>query len=509
MEQALLLQLKEQLLELSYLNATINMLGWDEQVYMPSRGSAIRAQSHAYLASLHHQKLLDLNTGQALDKLRERAASNGFDDETTALVREVGREYDRAQKLPASFVKALAEATSQGYSAWAVARKQNDFTSFQPYLEKIFDLKRQQADHLGYSESPYDALLDEYEPDCTAKEIDILFQQLKTFLIPLLQEIRRSKVTIDPALLSGIFTVDHQLAFNRRLAASLGFDYDAGRLDESPHPFTAPIHSDDVRITTRYDEQNIQYSLFSTIHEVGHALYEQGLPSDRFGTPLGQTGSLGLHESQSILWEKPVGRGLPFWQYLYPELQQAFPESLQGLPLSTFYQIINKVEPSLIRTEADEVTYVLHIILRFELERAVIEGSLTVKELPAAWSQKMSEYLGIDVPSDQLGVLQDVHWSTGAIGYFPTYALGNLYALQLYKAAERSIPGLTEMLSRGEFQPLLQWLREAVHVHGRRFSTKEILLQATGKAPSSQDFIEYITEKYTTIYQLDSKTSDV
>lgn len=506
MSTELFLELKEHLLELSHLNSTMAMLRWDEQVNMPPQGAARRSQTQSYLAGLHHQKLLALNEDGLLDKLKTAVEQNELIGEPAAVVKEVWREYDKNQKLPLEFVRQLAQVTSEAHAIWATARDQANFSHFAPSLKQIVALKQQEAQYLGSSESqgrsPYDALIDQFEPDMTTVQLTKLFEQLKPFLIALLAKIQRSTAKTDPQQLHGDFPVDQQMAFNTMIAEQIGFDFNCGCLHSSVHPFTQAVSSEDVRITTRYDQHDLMYALLTTIHETGHALYEQGICADYYGTPLGQIGSWGLHESQSMIWERCVGQSKAFWQHFYPLLQAKFSKPLSNVTIEDFYRHINHVSPSFIRTEADEVTYILHIILRFEIERDLIEGVLAVDDLPKVWNQKVKEYLGLTVSNDSQGVLQDIHWASGYFGYFPAYALGTLYAAQIYRAASQAIPNLEEQFSQGHFSDFREWLRAQIHYHGKRYSTVELLKQATGEPLNPRYFMDYLTKKYGEIYQL-------
>ncbi len=363
-------------------------------------------------------------------------------------------------------------------------------------------MNRKQAEFLGYKKSPYDALLDNYEPGLTADKLSLIFFELKKFLIPFIQQIKRSKVKSNPRILKGHFNRSEQEEFNLNVARKLGYDLQAGRIDSSAHPFSTNFNPQDVRITTRYSESDVLYSLGSTIHETGHALYEQGMNSGDFGTPLSEYVSLGIHESQSRIWENMVGKGLPFWKYFYPRLQKSFPVPFKQITLDKFYRTVNHVIPSLIRVESDEVTYNLHIIIRFEIEKELMEGTIEVEDLPKIWNAKYLEYFGLKVSNDGLGVLQDVHWATGAIGYFPTYTLGNLYSAQFYSQAKKDIGNLELLFAKGQFLPFLQWLRQNIHRHGRKYSAGELCEQITGEPLNIQCYIDYLKHKFGKIYDL-------
>lgn len=495
-------EFRTRLLELSYLESTLSVLGWDEQVYMPQKGALIRAKTTSYLAGLLHQKFTSGAFEKLLYRVQEASLAGKLNDQEKAIVREVWREFVREKKLPKKLVEELALLTSEAHTVWREARKKSDFKLFVPYLEKIFNLKQKEASLVGFTDSPYSALLDLYEPEAQTTSVAQILFDIRDFLVPFLKKIKGSKVKVDPRILRGNFPQARQEKFNREVARKIGFDFEAGRVDESTHPFTTGFHPHDVRITTRFDTRNLFYSLGSTIHEVGHALYEQGLASEFFGTPLAESISLGIHESQSRIWENQIGKGEPFWKFFYPALQKAFPKPFSKIALKDFYRAVNYVSPTLIRTESDEATYNLHIILRFEIEKGLLEGSLQVRDLPEIWNAKMKEYLGLDVTDAATGVLQDVHWSGGAIGYFPTYTLGNLYAAQFYKAAASDILNLEEEIAKGEFAHFLEWLRKNIHLHGKFYKAEELCRNLTGEGLNSKYFIDYITRKYSRIYQL-------
>ncbi|MCX6762923.1 MAG: carboxypeptidase M32 [Candidatus Moranbacteria bacterium] len=420
----------------------------------------------------------------------------------TAIVRELWREYERQKKLPVAFVKEMAKICSEGHNVWIKAREKSDFGIFLPYLKKIVALKRKEAELVGYKKSPYDALLDTYEPGATSEEISMIFEELKNFLVPFLKKIKNSKVKISQKILAGNFPTEQQKKFNEEVAKKIGFDFEAGRLDTSVHPFSTGFHPNDVRITTRFRKDNMFDSFFGVIHETGHALYEQGLNAKHFGTPLGEAISHGIHESQSRMWENMVARSKNFWKYFFPKLQKQFPKPFAETKFDDFYRVINDVRPSLIRVEADEVTYSLHIILRFEIEKELIEGSIEVEDLSKIWNAKVKEYLGIKVPSDASGVLQDTHWSGGGIGYFPSYTLGNLYAAQLFNTAKKDLINLEKEISIGQFGHLREWLREKIHIHGKMYSADGLVREVTGEPLTSQYFIDYLKKKYGEIYKI-------
>ena len=494
--------LRQKLTDLAQLKSAIAVLNWDKDVFMPAKGSGPRAAMLSYLAGELHDQVVSPSFRGLLAEAKAAADSNELAAGERAIVREVWRDVTREEKLPVEFVKELTQVTSEAYHVWMDARAKKDFQLFAPLLTKIVELKRREAELVGFKESPYDPLLDTFEPYATTKEIAAVLGDLKNFLAPFLLKIKNSKAVVRRDAIAGDFDLEKQKAFCARAAKQIGYDFDAGRLDISAHPFSTSFHPLDSRITTRYSRSEIMESVSGVIHETGHALYEQGLPAAQFGTPLAEAVSLGMHESQSRLWENLVGKSRPFWVYFYPLLQKEFPGSLGKVSLDTFYRAMNAVEPSFIRVEADEVTYNLHVILRFEIEKALIDGDIAVGDLPEIWNSKMKELLLVHVPDDSLGVLQDVHWSGGMIGYFPTYSLGNLYSAQFFAAAKRDLPLLDEDMARGEFGALLGWLREKIHVHGKFYSAQELAKNATGEPLNSKYFAEYLTKKYSEIYDL-------
>ncbi|MCK9379315.1 MAG: carboxypeptidase M32 [Candidatus Moranbacteria bacterium] len=495
-------EFREKLLELWHLNSALAVLSWDQEVNMPENGADLRAKTIASLAGLLHGKFVSKEFSTVINKVKKFSDNGELNKKETAIFREVWREFSREEKLSSEFVEELAELCSKSQSVWSEARKKSNFKIFQPYLEKIVELKRKEAKFVGYEKSPYDALIDTYEPGMTSEELSVIFYELKIFLVDILQKIKKSKKKIDARKLKGNFPIEKQEKLNKFIAEKMGFNFESGRMDISTHPFTTNFHPDDVRITTRYDEKNLFYSVLSTIHETGHALYEQGIEMKNFGTPLGESISLGIHESQSRIWEKNIGQSQEFWKCFYPDLKKNFPDVFRKLKLVELYEVINEVKPSSIRTEADELTYNLHIILRFEIEKELIEGSIEVADLPKIWNSKMKEYLGIKILKDSQGILQDVHWSGGSIGYFPTYTLGNLYAAQLYAKIKKDIPDLKKEIENGNFENILAWLRKNIHTHGKLYTADELIRKITGETLSSKYFMDYINNKYGKIYEL-------
>ncbi|MFQ5544266.1 MAG: carboxypeptidase M32 [Nitrospiria bacterium] len=494
--------------EHQYLSSTISILSWDQECYMPSGGAEARANQLAYLMRLLHEKQVDDLMCEALSECVELETGNlkggaaDWHPQARGLLKEVWKDYHRAIKLPSDFIQKMGLVTSMAHQSWMTAREDNDFKKFSPHLKEIVSLKMEEASYLGGGDSLYDPLLDTFEPGLTVAQITPIFSSLRARLVELVQKITDSSISPKKDFLHQSFSSGKQLAFGIQVLEAMGYQFKNGRQDLAAHPFTTSFHPTDVRITTRIDPCDIFSSLFSSIHEGGHALYDQGLPSKYFGTPLAEPVSHGIHESQSRLWENCVGRSKPFWQHFYPILQKTFRSELEGIDLETFYAATNSVVPSLIRVEADEVTYNLHIMLRFEIEKALIEEELAVEDLPAAWNEKMENYLDIIPESDTEGVLQDIHWASGAFGYFPSYTLGNLYAAQLFKQATKELPELTANISEGKFHSLKHWLNEKIHRFGRTFRSDELITQVTGEPLNPDYFNDYLEEKFGEIYSL-------
>lgn len=497
--------LTTRLLEIRRIQSAASVLSWDQETYMPAGGGAARAEQTAVLEGLAHRQLVSPDTHALLAQWVDPAtgeAGDTWDEPSRALLRETWRDVSRARKLPSEFVMRLSRASSLAQQAWITARAENRFAHFLPHLISLVGLKREEAEYLGYRASPYDALLDLYEPGATIAQITPLFAQLRAKLVPLLQRIQGSGVTIDESCLHQSFDPARQLEFGRLVLVAMGYDFERGRLDQSAHPFTTSLHPTDVRVTTRVFEKDLPSCLFSCIHEGGHGLYDQGLDPRYYGTPLGESVSLGFHESQSRLWENCVGRSRPFWRCFYPLLQQTFPQQLSNVSPDRFYAAINRVTPSLIRVEADELTYNLHIMLRVEIEQPLIEGKVQAEDLPELWREKMRDYLGVVPERDAEGVLQDVHWSMGAFGYFPTYTLGNLYSVQFYEQAKQEIPQLEEDVAAGHLLPLRRWLEQKIHRWGRMFTPDHLARRVTGSSVTPEPFLRYLETKYGEIYRL-------
>ena len=482
--------------EIADVRYAIAVLQWDQETYMPAKGSRYRAQQVATLSETAHKLFTAKKTGRLLQTLAER---DDLSEPERHNIRLSLYDYNKLKKLPASFVRAMSEAVSKSYQYWVEAKQTNSFSVFQNSLDKLIHLKRREADQLGYEGHPYNALLNEYEKGATVPFLDAVFSTLQQPLIELLRKVGRQP-QVNDAFLQKHFPGHLQWQFGLDLIKQLGFDFEAGRQDVSEHPFTTSFSSHDVRVTTRIHENDFSSMCWSCIHEAGHALYEQGLPGEAYGLPLGEYASLGIHESQSRLWENNVGRSLGFWQHNFPLLQTRFPEQFSGVDPVHFYRAINKVTPSLIRTEADELTYHFHVIIRYELEKKLIEGAVETKDIPAYWNELYEQYLGIRVPDDRNGCLQDVHWSHGSFGYFPTYSLGSLYAAQFFGTAGHQLPALAETIENGDLVPLLNWLRTNIHQYGRRYTSEELCTRITGEPLNSSYFLQYATEKYRNIY---------
>jgi carboxypeptidase Taq len=485
-------------LKRAHVLGTVNgLLGWDEQVNLPPDSADLRAEQLALVAELHHAAASEPRLGELLTRLEDRR------DELTSdqgvVVKIARRDYDRLTKLPAEFVREKARHCSQAFHAWAECKEKSDFAGYAPFLRKHLDLARQEAAYLGYAAAPYDYLIDQHDPGMTTAVIEGLFGELKTELVPLMREIVSSPVKARPDILRG-FPVERQRAFLREVTERLGFNYRRGRIDVSLHPFCEGSGAD-IRMTTRFDENNPLSSLFGAIHETGHGLYEQGTRLEHQGTALGQAVGMAVHESQSRLWENQVARGRAFWRFFEGRFRDTFPKQLRAVLSDELYLAVNAVRPTLIRVEADEVTYNLHIILRFEVEKRLFAGTLAVADLPAAWNRLAQELFGLTPPNDREGVLQDVHWSGGMFGYFPSYCLGNMMAAQLWYRALADLPRLEEDFTRGDFSRLLGWLRRNVHEQGRRHDTQELVGVITGEPLTPKHLLRYLRERYLPLYR--------
>lgn len=493
-------ELKKRLAVVSDLQRAAAVLNWDQQTYMPPRGAAARAEQMATLGKLAHEHFTADENGALLNALAEYAAQLPYDSDEASLIRVTARDYAQAKRVPPALVAEMTRAAALAFDAWQRARAESNFKLFQPYLEKNVALRIELANCLGYRDRIYDALLDQYEPQMTTAQVEAIFAPLRQEIVALAQAIARRADVVDGAVLHREYAEQAQWDFGVAVIQRIGFDFERGRQDKAPHPFTTGLARDDVRITTRVSKNFLPSALFGTIHETGHALYELGLRAELERTPLAGGASLGAHESQSRLWENVVGRSRGFWQFWFPRLRAVFPTQLADQNAESFYRAINKVTPSFIRVEADEVTYGLHIMLRFELENALVERKLNVADVPEAWNAKMQEYLGIVPPNDAQGCLQDVHWSYGDLGYFATYLLGSMFAAQLYDQALRDLPTIPEQLTRGEFADLRNWLRDKVHTHGRKFTLDELARRVTGEPLQSRSYVAYLKKKFGEIY---------
>jgi carboxypeptidase Taq len=480
------------------LASCLELLAWDELTYLPPAGVTHRANQSALLTGLHHACVTDPRISELLDDLEGSDLALDPILQEAVNIREIRRTVNRQRRRPRRLVEELARITCQAQSEWATARRDCNFAHFRPWLEKIVALKRDEADALGYETTRYDALLEEYEPGAQSADIARMFDAIWPELISLINAlvVKAPKV----AALQGDFPVGRQQVLCEAVAAAVGFDFQSGRLDTAVHPFTSFIGPGDCRLTIRYNPDCFCDALLTTLHEVGHGLYDQGLDPDHYGTPMSEIPSLGLHESQARLWENLVGRSRPFWVHFFPQARALFPGTLDGMGVDEVHLAINRVEPSSIRVTADEVTYNLHIMVRFDLERALLAGDLKVADVPAAWNEAYRHYLGITPANDTDGCLQDGHWASGQIGYFSTYALGNLFAAQLFAQAETDLGGLADAFARGRFDGLLGWLREKIHRQGSRYRSAGLIERVTGKPPSHHAFVEAMHRKYAELY---------
>jgi len=478
--------------------SALDLLDWDAQTQMPEQGVQARSDAMGMLAAARFRLSV---SAQMQEYLGELAASATLDPVTRRMVAIGQREYDRNCKVPEARFQAYVTLTTQAQSVWAKAREEDDFASFAPWLLRVIQMKREFAEYWGYDEHPYDAMLDEYEPGLTVAELDATFALVRDQTVQLLDRIRKGRKP-EAEFLQRYFDPARQRDFSRWMLGQLGYDWRSGRLDETAHPFCTTIGHGDVRITTRYLPHFFNSALFGAIHECGHALYEQNISGELFGTNLFEGTSMGIHESQSRFWENIVGRSESFWEHYYPALQSHFPDQLAGVTWRDFYAAVNVVEPSLIRVEADEVTYNLHIMVRYELEKGLAGGDLRVADLPAIWREKMQAYLGIAPGNDRDGVLQDVHWSSGLFGYFPSYALGNLNSAQMAHAMRRALPDLSALIGRGEFAPVRAWLTDQVYQHGKLKTAAQIMMDATGEPTNATYLLKYFAEKYSPLYAL-------
>ena len=500
-------QLRQILAEVTDLNRAALVLEWDQETYMPPGGVQGRAEQLATLLRLSHVMFTGADVGRLLDALEDELSSAPFDSDEASIVRVTRRDYDQARKLPPDLVAEIARAGSVARPVWEKARRDEDFNLFAPYLAKNVELNRRIADALGYRDRPYDALIDRSEPGMSTMQLTAIFAELKEAIVPLVAGIARNADAVDDSVLYRGFDPDLQVSYALDVVKRLGYDLERGRQDISTHPFSTGFGPGDVRITTRVSRDFFNECLFGSIHESGHAMYNQGMSAEIDRTPLWDGASPGVHESQSRLWENLVGRSLPFWRNFYPSLRKAFPEPLTGVDEEAFYRAVNRSHPSFIRVEADEVTYNLHVLLRFELENELLEGKLEVKDVPEAWNARFKSYVGLDVPNDREGALQDIHWSFVSFGIFPGYTIGNLVSAQLMEKIRADIPDLDAQVEKGQFAALLGWLRKNVHRHGRKFTPDELLERATGKPLTAAPWIAYVRKKFGALYGLQAVRS--
>jgi len=478
------------------LSSCVDLLQWDEEVCMPRGGGEHRAEQMALVAGLVHDRGTDPRYDELLSTVEASSLMSDAESAEAVNVRELRRDYERERRIPRRLVEESARVTALASQAWAEARRRDDFKSFAPWLDQVFALAREEADAVGYAGTRYDALLDDYEPGLTTDRLSTLFARLEADLVPLASALREIPAPAPMHVLAREFPLDRQRLFAEGVAAALGFDLERGRLDLGNHPFCTSIGPGDIRIALRYFPRNFARGFFALLHETGHALYDQGIDAAHYGAPMGEAGSLGLHESQSRLWENLVGRSHGFWQHFYPQLRRTFHEALHDVSVETFRLVINRVAPGLIRVQADEVTYDLHIMIRVELEQRLLAEDLRAIDLPGAWAELYRSRLGVAPKNDRTGCLQDGHWSEGLIGYFPTYTLGNMYAAQLFAAAERAVGPLDDAFAAGDFRTLRSWLGEHVHRHGRRYAAEALIERATGSAPDPSALIESLRRRY-------------
>lgn len=490
---------KEIVGEVSDIGHAASVLGWDQQVNMPPGGGEARGQQLATLSKIAQEKFTSDEMGQLLEDLQKDYTDPETDE--GAILRVASRAYDKARRVPPEFVAEQAIAATKAFEAWVEAKGKSDFSIFQPFLEKNVELVKRYVAFFPPADHPYDVLLDDYEPGMKTAEVKEIFNNLRPKQVSLLKAISEAKQVKDD-FLHKKYNEQKIWNFSEKIIAKFGYDFNRGRQDKAPHPFETTFSVNDVRITNRFEPGNPLATLFSAMHECGHALYELGVAQEYERTPLESGTSLAVHESQSRMWENLVGRSFPFWEHFFPEIKKTFPSQLDGVSLKTFYKGINKVEPSFIRVNADEATYNMHIMLRLELEIGMVDGSIAIKDLPEIWNEKMRDYLGITPPSDALGVLQDIHWSYGSIGYFSTYALGNIVSAQLWERINKDIKDLGEQIRKGQFSVLREWLRENVHKYGHKYDPQDLVQKITGSKIDSAAYVRYLTKKYSDIYGL-------
>ena len=494
-------KLKCLLAEIANLKAANTVLGWDQLVYMPGGAAEDRGEQIAALEHIMHAKITSDEIGKLLDELAVDASQMDPESNEVCLIRVAKRDHDKQTKVPAEFVTEMARVSTVAQSVWEKAKAHSDFELFRPHLEKLVELRRHYADFFKPWDHVYDPLLDDFEPGMKTAEVQTIFNALRPKQVELIKAISQTK-QVDRSFLFLDYPESGQLAFGEKVISKFGYDWNHGRQDKSAHPFTTSFGLNDVRITTRFNTNYLPTAMFGTMHECGHALYELGIDKKFNRSPLANGASMAVHESQSRMWENLIGRSKPFWKHFFPMLQEIFPSQLGNVDLDTFYKGVNAVEPSLIRVEADEATYNLHIMLRLELEITLMEGSLSAKDAPAAWNSKFEEYLGIVPPDEAQGILQDVHWSFGGFGYFPTYALGNLVSAQLWERMNKDIPNLEVQVEKAQFSEILGWLRKNLHVYGAKFKPQELVKKVTGSKITPEPYIHYLESKFKTIYNL-------
>lgn len=496
--EKILKEFKDHVRKMELLGGTMALLDWDSRVYMPAKGVERRGDALGYLAGEYHK----MSTSEKVKEFVEAfEGEKDLDEVTSAMLRDVKKQYERSLKIPAQFEEEYSILCTKSSSAWRKAKASGDFEVFRPYLEKIAHMKFKCLDFLGCDKNKYDTLLDDFEGGMTVEKLDVLFGELKEGIVDLLDRIKNSDVEINDDILKVHVSKETQVKLCNFILENMGFDFEAGRMDETEHPFTTSFCNKDVRITNHYYENDFTNALFSAIHEGGHAIYEQDIPDSLENTGVNSAASLGIHESQSRFYENIIGRSYEFWTYFYKEIQNEIPE-FKSIDLDDFYKVINKVKPSLIRTTSDELTYSLHVIIRYEIEKDLIAGKIKVKDLPEIWNNKYKEYLGVEPKNNSEGVLQDTHWADGTIGYFPSYALGNLYGAQFLNKMLQDIPDVYEDVSKGDLTQVHQWLKENVHKYGAIYTPVELIKKVTGEELTAKYFLQYLNEKYSKIYNL-------
>jgi len=493
-------ELKERLAEVFDVVHAVGVLEWDQQTYMPPEGGEARAEQIATLSKIAHEKFTSPEVGKLIQELEPYFQNQSPESDDAALFRRVKRHYERETRISADLVARISRTTSLGRDKWVQARKESNFAIFVPYLRQIVDLMIEKAEALGYKESIYDALVEDFEPGMKTTRIKKIFAELREGLVPIARSIRESGVQIRKDFLSKDYDIDKQFQLTLEMLEKIGYDFQRGRQDKTAHPFTTSFSVKDVRVTNRFKKDLFTSSIFSALHEGGHALYDQGISENYDRTALMGGASHGVHESQSRTWENIVGRSLQFWKYWFPKVKEIFSRELEDVTLEEFYRALNYVEPSPIRVEADEVTYNLHTLLRFELELDLLEKRIKVEDLPSLWNAKMKEYVGYEPQNDAEGVLQDVHWSEGLFGYFPSYTIGNILSVQFFRKALEEIPDLYDQFARGEFAPLREWMRTRIHVHGAKFFPEELTMKVAGEPINPRPFLDYLKQKYSEIY---------